>query len=197
MTVINNKLEPPNNKDAEKGVIGSLIRDNKLVADVARMLQVEDFYSFAHQKVFEALTDLCIHQGKPADPVTLADYLHEKNLIADVGGYEYLVELWHSAPALGYVDHYARIVRQKSIVRHLIHACGEVQKEALDQNVPAEELLESAEKRIFDIAQQGIRITPRHFARPSTKSTLGSTPASSEVISSTAASRPVTSIWTI
>ena len=90
---------------------------------MARTLQSRGFLHFAHQRIFEALTDLCIHQGKPADPVTLADYLNEKNLIADIGGHAYLVDLWDAAPTLGNAEHYAQIIRQKSIVRNLIHAC--------------------------------------------------------------------------
>jgi replicative DNA helicase len=148
--------QPPNDKEAEKGVLGSLLRDNHLVADVVRKLRAEDFYHFAHQKIFEGLTELC-NQGKPADPVTLADFLNEKQLIADIGGHAYLVDLWDSAPTLGNAEHYADIIRQKSIVRNLIHSCTEIQKDALDQSLPAEELLGSAERRILEIAELGVR----------------------------------------
>ena len=149
-------LQPPNDKEAEKGVLGSLLRDNSLTADIVRTLRAEDYYTFAHQKIYEAITDLHINQGKPADAVTLADYLNEKNLIADIGGHAYLVELWESAPALGNAEHYAEIVRQKAIVRNLIHACTEIQKDAFDQSMPAEELLNASERRILEIAQLGM-----------------------------------------
>lgn len=119
-------------------------------------MRTEDFYDFAHQKIYEAITDLHIHQGKPVDAVTLADYLNEKNLIADIGGHAYLVELWESAPALGNAEHYAEIVRQKAIVRNLISACTEIQKDAFDQSMPAEELLNASEKKILEIAQLGM-----------------------------------------
>ena len=88
--------------------------------------------------------------------MTLADYLNEKNLIADIGGHAYLVELWESAPALGNAEHYAEIVRQKAIVRNLISACTEIQKDAFDQSMPAEELLNASEKKILEIAQLGM-----------------------------------------
>src|SRR5436190_685512 len=104
---------PPHNKEAEKGVLGSLLRDNRIIPDLVQLLRAEDFYVFAHQKIYEGMTDLNVHQGKPVDAVTLADYLNEKKLIADVGGYAYLVELWEAAPTGGSAEYYAEIVRQK------------------------------------------------------------------------------------
>jgi replicative DNA helicase len=148
--------QSPHNREAEKGVLGSLLRDNRIIADLVQLLRTEDFYVFAHQKIFEAITALNINQGKPVDPVTLADYLNEKKLVEDVGGYGYLVELWEAAPTGGSAEYYAQIVRQKSIVRHLIHACIDLQKDAYDQSMPAEELLNAAERRILEIAELGI-----------------------------------------
>jgi replicative DNA helicase len=86
----------------------------------------------------------------------LAELLKEQKLIEDVGGYPYLGELWDAAPTAANAEHYARVVRDKAIVRNLIHASTEVLRDAYDQALPADELLEGAERKILDIAQMGI-----------------------------------------
>ncbi len=147
---------PPHNLEAERSVLGSMIRDNSVIADVVNILRAENFYVFAHQKIYEALTTLAIERGQPADVVTLANHLREQQLIEDVGGYAYLSELWDAAPSAANAEYYARIVRDKSIVRDLIHACNEIQRNAYDQAQPADELLDGAERQILDIAQLGL-----------------------------------------
>lgn len=148
---------PPHSREAERSVLGSMLRDNKTIPDVIQVLaRGEDFYLFANQKIFEALTTLYIDGGKPADPVTVANWLNEQNLIEDIGGYAYLAELWDAAPSAGNAIHYAEIVRQKAIFRSLIHACNEIQQEAFDQNSGADEVLGGAERRVLEIAEKGI-----------------------------------------
>lgn len=147
---------PPHNRDAERSVLGSMVRDNRAILDVVKHLRPDDFYLFGHQKIFESATDLHVNKGKPVDLVTLAEYLNEKQLIQDAGGYAYLAELWDAAPSAASAVHYAEIVKQKSIVRHLLHACGDLQKEAYEQNGSATELLDAAERRILEIAEMGV-----------------------------------------
>src|SRR5207247_2331141 len=74
----------------------------------------------------------------------------------DVGGYAYLVELWDAAPSSANAVYYGEIVRQKAIVRNLIHACTELQRDAYDQVMPPHELLDSAERRILEVAEMGV-----------------------------------------
>ena len=147
---------PPHNRDAERSVLGSMLRDNNVIPEVVQLVRADDFYVFAHQKIFEALATLNIEQGKPADVVTLANWLNDNKLIEDAGGYAYLVELWDAAPSAANARHYADIIRQKAIVRNLIHACNDLQQDAYNQVLPAQELLDSAERRIFEIAEMGI-----------------------------------------
>src|SRR5205807_9215324 len=94
--------------------------------------------------------------GKPVDLVLLAELLKENKHIEDVGGYGYLGELWDAAPTAANAEYYARIVRDKAIVRSLIHASTEILRDSYDQVMPADELLEGAERKILDIAQMGI-----------------------------------------
>jgi len=147
---------PPHNREAERGLLGGMLRDNQLIPDVVQIVKADDLYIFAHQKIFEAMTSLAVDQGRPADAVTIADWLKEKQFVDDAGGYAYLVELWESAPAAGNARFYAEIIRQKAIVRRLIHACNEISAQAFDQSLPASELLDGAERQILEIAEQGI-----------------------------------------
>ena len=154
---------PPQNREAERSVIGAMLRDNNIIPELVQKCRAEHFYVYAHQIVFKALTYLNVDLGKPVDLITLANYLHEtrdekseKRLLDEVGGAAYLAELWESAPSLGNATHHADIIRQKAIVRHLIRTCGELEREAFDETVPAQELLDTAERRILEIAELGV-----------------------------------------
>jgi replicative DNA helicase len=119
-----NKLEdnfvPIHDRDAERAVIGSLIRSNTMIDDVGQILQTQDFYIFAHQKIFEAIVKLHA-EGQPVDAVTLTDRLKAANLMEDVGGFDYFVELYDTAPSSWNAIHYASIVREKAIFRDIYH----------------------------------------------------------------------------
>jgi replicative DNA helicase len=146
---------PPQNRDAERSVLGSMLRDNGIIGDIVQLLRVDNFYHDAHQKIYLALIAL-YDKAHPADLVTLANYLVEQKQLEDIGNYAYLAELWDAAPTAGNAEYYARIVRDKAVVRNLIHASNEILRDAYDQAQPADELLEAAERKIFDIAQLGV-----------------------------------------
>ncbi len=146
---------PPQSREAERCVLGSMLRDNGVIGDVLQIVREENLYVDAHQKIFKGIISL-YDRGHPVDLVVLAEWLKEQKHIEDVGGYGYLGELWDAAPTAANAEYYAQIVRDKAIVRHLIHASSEVLRDAYDQAMPAEELLDSAERKILDIAQMGI-----------------------------------------
>jgi replicative DNA helicase len=145
----------PQSRDAERSVLGSMLRDNGVIGDVLQIVREENFYQDAHQKIFKAVVTL-YDRGHPVDLVTLAELLREQQQIEDVGGYAYLGELWDAAPTAANAEYYARIVRDKAIVRYLIHASTEILRDSYDQIMPADELLETAERKVLDIAQMGI-----------------------------------------
>jgi len=148
---------PPHNREAERSILGSMLRDNRIIPDIVRKVSAEDFYVFGHQKIFEAAANLAVEQGKPADIITLSDWLGQRKFLEDAGGYAYLTDLWDAAPgSAGNAFQHAEIVKQKAIVRHLIHACNDLSAQALDQSLPATELLDAAERKIFEIAEMGI-----------------------------------------
>jgi replicative DNA helicase len=146
---------PPQNREAERSVLGSMIRDNGVIGDVVQILREENFYQDAHQKIFSGIVGL-YDRGHPVDLVTLAESLKEQNFIEDIGGYGYLAELWDAAPTAANAAYYSRIVRDKAIVRNLIHAGNEILRDSYDQAMPADDLLEGAERKILEIAELGI-----------------------------------------
>src|SRR5262249_11078299 len=115
----------------------------------------DNFYFDAHQKIFHAIKDT-YSDGHPVDLVILTEILKSRKQIEDVGGVEYLAELWEAAPTAANAEYYAKIVREKAIIRNLIHASTEILRDAYDQVQPAEELLGQAESKILDIAEKGV-----------------------------------------
>ena len=88
---------PPQSREAERCVLGSMLRDNAVIDDVTQILRTDNFYFDAHQKIFEAIQQ--IHRdGSPADLVILSEYLRTQKQLEDVGNYPYLAELWEAAP---------------------------------------------------------------------------------------------------
>ncbi len=146
---------PPQSKEAEQCVLGSMLRDNPVIGDVLQIIRPDNFYLDAHQKICQAIITL-YDRGNPVDLMLLADELNNRKQIEEIGGYGYLGQLWEAAPTAANAEYYARIVRDKAIVRHLIHSSNEVLRDAYDQAMPADELLESAERKILDIAEMGI-----------------------------------------
>ncbi len=146
---------PPQSPEAEKSVLGSMLRDNSVIGDIIHILRTESFYSDAHQKIYQGIIEL-YDKGHPVDLVMLAENLQQKGQLEDIGRAVYLAELWDSSPTAANGEYYARIVRDRSVTRDLIHVSNEILRDAYDQAQPGDELLESAERRILDIAQKGV-----------------------------------------
>lgn len=146
---------PPHDHLAEQSVLGSMLRDNNVIGDVLQVLRDPTyFYSDAHQKLFRGIVSI-YDEGRPVDTVTLLHWVNEQKYLEDIGGAAYLAELWDAAPTAANAVYYAQIVRAKGTVRKLIHAGNEILRDAYDQAMPADELLESAERRILEIAELG------------------------------------------
>lgn len=145
---------PPHNKEAERSVLGSMLRDNGIIGDVVQIVSAQDFYLDAHRKLFAAAVEL-YDAGRPVDAVTVADVLHQRKQVEDIGGYVYLAELLDAAPTAANAVHYAGLVREKAILRDLVHVGTEIARDAYDGTMPAADLLEQAERKVLDIAQVG------------------------------------------
>jgi replicative DNA helicase len=148
------KRLPPQDRDAERSVLGSMLRDNAVIIDVVQIVRADSFYTNAHQKIFQANVAL-YDKAIPVDAVTLASYLKDRKQLEDVGGCAYIGELWDAAPTAANAEYYARIVRDKAIVRRLIHTANEILRDAYNQTGPAQDLLESAESAFISISSAG------------------------------------------
>jgi replicative DNA helicase len=147
---------PPQNLEAERSVLGGILLDNEVLHDIIGFLAVEDFYRDAHQVVYRAIRDL-YDLGKAVDAVTLADELTRRDQYKQIGGDELLLEIAGSVPHAANARYHAEIVRQKSISRQLIQSATEIIRDGYSNLFTAAQLLESAEQKIFTIAEDQTR----------------------------------------
>jgi replicative DNA helicase len=142
---------PPHNRDAERSVLGGILRDPVALPDVQQVIRAESFYFDAHQKIYRALCELA-DENRPLDVVSLHDRLQQSQQLADVGGPEYLAELWEAVPTGANAEYHAKIVRDCALNRDLIHAATEILRDAYDRTQPADELLGQAEQKLFALS---------------------------------------------
>ena len=147
---------PPQNLEAEKSVLGSILLDNDVLHEIIPILTVPDFYRDAHQLMYEAIRDL-YDLGKGVDAVTLADELIRRDQFQKIGGDETLREIVDFVPHAANAKYYAGIVREKAISRQLIDSATEIIREGYSNQYTAQDLLESAERKIYGIAEDQIQ----------------------------------------
>ncbi len=133
----------PHDKTAEQAILGAIIIKNDVLYQVADTLVSSDFFSPAHQKIYQAALDLR-EKNEPVDEVTLGTFLKDRNLLEQTGGVNYLVELAQSTPVVENVGHYARIVHEKGRLRELILAANEIAKQGTESPENVEFLIEQA-----------------------------------------------------
>jgi len=144
---------PPQNLDAEKGVLGSLVLDAQMCDEVAPLIRADDFYADAHQKLFAHL--MAMHdEGKRIDATLLVERLRQAGDLEAIGGVAYLAEVVQSVPYAANAIHYAEIVRDKATLRALIHASTEILRDAYDTTVEPNEIVSQAEQKIFAVHDQ-------------------------------------------
>jgi replicative DNA helicase len=147
---------PPQNLEAESSVLGGILLENEAVNQVLELLRPEDFYRESHRKVFRAIVELS-DRSEPVDLITLSDFLKNRGDLEAVGGTAYLASLADFVPTAANITHYARIVREKSILRSLISTATEIATRGYEEQGNVEEFLDSAEKVIFDISEKKIK----------------------------------------
>jgi replicative DNA helicase len=143
---------PPHNLEAEQSLLGAMMISEDAIVAATEIIQAEDFYQIAHRHVYQALIDLYQAQ-KPCDPVTLQEELRSKSHLADIGGASYLSQLINIVPTAANAEHYAKIVKEKALLRRLIAVTGELGRDAFDSQVKAEELLDIAESKVLELSQ--------------------------------------------
>jgi replicative DNA helicase len=146
----------PHNPEAERTVLGAILVDNQAFNSAAEILNREDFYREAHRRIFDAMAALA-ERSQPIDLVTLKDELHRQSALEAVGGASYLAGLVDGVPRITSVEHWSRIIKEKAVVRNLIHAGNRIVHACYEGEDEAATLLDRAEKSIFDIAERRIR----------------------------------------
>ncbi|HHW78093.1 MAG TPA: replicative DNA helicase, partial [Xanthomonadaceae bacterium] len=148
---------PPHSLEAEQAVLGGLMLDNSTWDQIADRLDESDFYRSDHRLIFRAIRRLS-ENGKPFDLLTLAEWLEDNNELEDAGGFAYLGILARDTPSAANVRAYGDIVRERAIRRELIRTATEMADSAYDpRGRDSKQLLDDAEKRVFAIAEHGLR----------------------------------------
>jgi len=145
---------PPQNLDAERGVLGSIMLLNEAIDDVGEVLKPDHFYAEAHQKIYAAIRDLYENNVRGIDAVTLANELMRRDQFEEIGGAGYLAEILEAVPHAAHVRYYSSIVREKWMQRQLIYACTEILADSYDLSTDIDDLLQSAERRVFSIVEE-------------------------------------------
>jgi replicative DNA helicase len=150
------KRVPPQNIEAEQSVLGAILLDNEAINQAIEILTQEDFYRESHREIFRAMVALS-ERSQPVDAITLTDALRTGGVLEAVGGAGYIAELAACVPTAAHAAHYARIVREKALLRSLASISTEIASGAYDSPSNVDEYLDESEHRIFEISERRIR----------------------------------------
>ena len=147
---------PPQNLDAEKSLLGAVLIDEDILADVSEIVKPKDFYDKNHQMIFDGMMRL-YEKHNPVDMLTLTDELKRKDHLELIGGSAYLSELTNYVPTSAHAEAYAEMVAQKAVRRRLIKASGEISEMGYDEDTDIQELLSKAEAELFSVSDQSLK----------------------------------------
>ncbi len=142
---------PPQNIEAEQAVLGAIFLEPSSLTTAAEILQPEDFYRTAHQRIFHIMLKLA-DEGKAVDVITVTEELQAAKLLEDVGGVSYLTELATSVPTAANIEYYAKIVEEKSVLRRLIRTAVSIAQDCYQREDEVDVLIDEAEKKILEVA---------------------------------------------
>ena len=144
---------PPQNLEAEQSILGGLMLEAEAFDQVADVIDVEDFYGPAHQKIYSVIKDL-VNRNKPIDLVTVTDVLQSRSEFDSIGGYVYLASLLEKTISAANIKTYAQIIKEKSLLRKLIHTSSNIIEKAFtNEQQDVELILDQAEAEIFKIGE--------------------------------------------
>jgi replicative DNA helicase len=146
----------PHNLEAEKSVLGAILIDNAAFNHAAELIGARDFFRDAHRRIFDRMVALS-ERGDVIDFVTLKEELSRGGDLEEVGGPAYIASLADGVPRSSNVEHYARIVKEKSTLRNLIFSANKILATAYEAELEADAVLDEAEKAIFEIAEDRVR----------------------------------------
>ncbi|NLV32189.1 MAG: replicative DNA helicase [Acidobacteria bacterium] len=146
----------PHNLEAERSILGAVLLDEQALHTVFETVKAQDFYLEGHRRVFEKMLQL-MDNSRPIDLITLKEELQRAGELESTGGAAYLAGLTDGLPRALNIGHYARIVKEKSTLRRLIQVSSETMSRSYRDEDPTEEILQSAEKAIYDISNAQFR----------------------------------------
>lgn len=143
---------PPQNVEAEQSVLGTILLSDHSLSAVLELIISEDFYKDSHKLIFEAMIIL-FEKNEPQDIITLSNLLKDKNQLEDAGGLGYLATLTSIVPVTSNLLYYAKIIRQKAVLRNLISVNTEIASRCFEEQGDIDALVDDAEQAIFEIAR--------------------------------------------
>ena len=147
---------PPQNLDAEKSLLGAVLIDEEVLADVSELVNPKDFYDKRHATVYGGMIRL-YERHRPVDLLTLTDELKKKDELDVIGGSAYLTELTNYVPTAAHAGAYAEMVALKAVRRRLIKASAQISELGYDEDNTVQELLEKAEAELFSVSDQTLK----------------------------------------
>src|SRR5437867_4708234 len=146
----------PHNLEAERSVLGAVLLHNDAFNLAAEVVDAGDFFRDAHRRIFDKMVKL-IERGDAIDLVTLKEELGRSGDLDEVGGPAYIAALVDGVPRSTNVEHYARIIKEKSTLRSLIYSANKIVATAYEAEDPADDILDEAERAIFAIADRRVQ----------------------------------------
>ena len=146
---------PPHSIEAEMCLLASMMLEKDVVGQAVQIIDREAFFQADHQVIYDVIVKL-YEQNRPIDAVILRDELGKRQMLEEVGGAAYLGQILNTVPSAAHGEHYAKIVREKALLRQLISASNAILQDAYSPHETAELVLDKAEKRIFEIASKKV-----------------------------------------
>ena len=147
---------PPQNLEAEQSILGGILLENSSINSALEILSKDDFYNEAHRKIFSIVIELS-DKNEPVDLITLSNALKDRSMLDSVGGTSYLASLVDNVPSAANVVNYAKIVKEKAILRGLIGSATEIINSCYETGSDVDEVLDKAEHSIFEISENKVR----------------------------------------
>ena len=153
-------VKPPSEPEIEASVLGAMMIEKEAVPKALELLSVDSFYLKSHQLIFDAMTSL-FEAGEPIDTVTLYEELKKRDQLDDVGGAVYLSKLSQNITSAANIEYHSKIIIEKQILRGLISSAHDIARSAYQGADDAFEILDNAERKIFEITESHLSISSR------------------------------------
>ncbi|MDH5768636.1 MAG: replicative DNA helicase [Nitrospirota bacterium] len=147
---------PPQNVEAEQSILGAILIDNDALPRALEIIDIDDFYKQSHRTIFNAMVEL-FEKNEPIDLITITDCLKRREEVDAVGGVSYLSSLVNMVPTAANIKYHSKIVRERALLRGLLRSANEIASRVYEDNYEAEDLVDYAEKSIFDVSDKRIK----------------------------------------